>query len=165
MENKSPTFTAFLEKFPLIDLPVTLGEDTHHEFSKKNDPLAPALVDQFIAPLEEEAIDEFTEFLACFRIPDTHDFHALVYWRASLLNYRYTLATYDKKGRVIDKRVIAGTFSDKQVLITSVATLEPEWEIFIASGQAEAGRKSKYDASSSTAQKLELLPEGKIVDI
>ncbi|MCB0376401.1 MAG: hypothetical protein KDD04_10820 [Sinomicrobium sp.] len=158
------SFSHFLEKFPEVDLPVTLAEESHHAFSLKNDPLPALLIEQFILPLEVREVDDYTEFIPCMRIPDTHEFHAIIYWRAGLLNYQYTLACFTKKGELIDKRVIAGTFSDGDTLTTSVATIDEDWLIYIVSGQARPGDRN-YDPSSSTAYKLELLPEGQIVNI
>jgi hypothetical protein len=156
------SFGQFIEKFPEIKLPVILAEDSHHSFSKHNEPLPGLMVEQFIQPLETEPTDEFTEFVPCLRLPETYDFHAIVYWRAGLMNYQYTLATFTKKGELIDKRVIAGTFSDGKVLITSVATLDEDWIIYIASGQSKEGL---FDASNSTTSQLELLPEGNIIHL
>ena len=162
-KSTSVQFDHFLEKFPELDLPITLGEETHHHFSNQNDPLPGLMIEQFLAPLESN-VDEFTEFIACFRFIDTKNFHALVYWKAGLMDYTYTLVTFTTKGLVIDKRVIAGTFSDGKVLTQSVATIDEDWGILIASGQSSSN-ENEYDASSSTAYNLELLPDGKIVNI
>ena len=164
MSNNNPSFEHFLEKFPEVELPVTLGEDSHLQFSKSNEPLNKLLIENFILPIEDEPIDEFTEFLACFKVPQTYEFHAIIYWRASLMNYQYNLVTFTKKGLLIDKRVIGGTFSDGEVLTNSMATIDEDWVIFVVSGQASSS-ESAYDASSSTAYKLELLPDGKITNI
>lgn len=165
MKQKSVTFAQFLEKFPEIPPPITLGEETHHHFSNNNDPLPDLMVRQFILPLEEDA-DDFTEFVPCFRIMATNKFFAVVYWRAGLMNYQYTLATFTEKGLLIDKRVIAGTFSDGKVLTQSVATIEDDWVISIASGQSGIDMElADYDAATSTAYQLELLPDGKIVPV
>lgn len=164
-KNQKINFSGFLKKFPEVELPATLGDETHHQFSQENEPLPALMVEQFILPLEETPMDEFTEFIACFKIPETHEFHALVYWRAGLMNYQYKLATFTKKGELIDKRVIAGTFSDGNTLTKSIATIDEDWEIFIISGQAGTDRQKNYDASTSTAYKIELLPDGKIKNI
>ncbi len=158
------SFSHFLEKFPEVELPVTLGEEAHHAFSRQNGPLPPLMIEQFILPLEEEEADDYTEFVPCMKIPETGEFHAIIYWRAGLLNYQYTLASFTKKGELIDKRIIAGTFSDGDTLTTSVVTIDEEWTIYIVSGQSSSGDKD-YDAASSTAYKLELLPEGRIVNL
>ena len=158
------SFSSFLEKFPEVDLPIILAEEAHHAFSQQNEPLPPLMIEQFILPLEEREMDDYTEFVPCLRIPDTHEFHAIIYWRAGLMNYQYTLACFTKKGELIDKRIIAGTFSDGKALTNSVATLDEDWTISIVSGQSMPGQKN-YDAAASTAYQLELLPEGQIVDV
>lgn len=160
-KQQSVKFVHFLEKFPEIDMPITLGEETHHHFSRNNDPLPGLMISQYILPLEEN-LDELTEFVPCFSIKGTDNFHAIVYWRAGLMNYQYILAAFTKKGLLIDKRVIAGTFSDGKVLTQSVATIDEDWIISIASGQSE-NESTEYTAASSTAYQLELLPDGKIV--
>lgn len=155
-------FSSFLEKFPEMELPFTLGDEAHHEFSQKNGLLPALMIEQFIRPLEKGHIDELTEFIACFEIPETHAFHAVVYWKASLMDYRYILATFTEKGILIDKRAIAGTYYNGQVLTKSIATIDEDWTILIVTGQASSNN-SDYDASSSKAYHLELLPDGKII--
>ena len=157
-------FNHFLEKFPELELPVTLSEESQLEFSRQNEPLPPLMVAQFILPLEEEQPDELTEYIACFRLPETHVFHALVYWRGALLDYQYILVTFTKEGRPIDKRPIAGTFSDGRSLTRTITTIDEDWEILMVSGHL-ATEKQVYKASSTTTKRLELLPDGRIVNI
>lgn len=157
-------FDFFLSRFPELTLPLVLGEEAHREFSKTNEPLSQELILQFIQPFESMPYDELTEWVPCFRIPETHEFYAIVYWRAGLMDYQYILMTYTRSGDLIDQRAIAGTFSDGKVLTQSVATLDEDWIISIASGQADA-QQSDYNASSSRAYQLELLPEGRIVNV
>lgn len=163
-QNIKTKFTFFLKKFPELPLPLVLGEGAHHNFSKTNDPLNQDLILQFIQPYELLPYDEYTEWVPCFKIPETYEFHAIVYWRASLMDYQYILMTYTKTGDLIDQRTIAGTFSDGKMLTQSVATLDEDWIISIASGQTDA-QQSEYNASSSRAYQLELLPEGRIVNV
>ena len=164
MSNKTISFEYFLEKFPEVELPLTLGEKAHLDFSSTNDPLPDVLIGQMLLPLEEQPMDEFSEFIACFKVPNTCEFHAVVYWRAMLMDYKYTLVTFTKKGILIDKRVIAGTFSDGEVLTRSVATIDEDWVIVVVSGQVSSA-EATYDASTSTVYKLELLPDGKIANL
>lgn len=158
------SFSHFLEKFPEVPLPITLAEEAHHAFSQKNDPLPSPMIEQFILPLEQQPADDYTEFVPCMRIPETHDFHAIIYWRAMLMSYQYKLVSFSKKGEVIDQRVIAGTFSQGHTLTTSVATIEDDWMIYIVSGQSHSNQKMGFDPSKSTANRLELLPEGRITE-
>jgi hypothetical protein len=162
-KDQKVRFSHFIEKFPEIDLPITLNIDSHHIFSQQNDPLNAIIIDQFIAPFELEPMDDYTEYIACFRLPNTYDINAVVYWKAGLLTYQYTLLTFDKNGRGIDKKVIAGTFSDGDLLTQSVATIDEDWTIHVVTGQ-QIGNDENYDASASRAFQLELLPEGTIVE-
>ncbi|MDX1941756.1 MAG: hypothetical protein SFU99_14445 [Saprospiraceae bacterium] len=156
-------FESFIEHFPTVQLPVTLNDEVHHEFSNRNEPLPPLMIEQFILPFELEEIDDMTEYIACFKIPETHDFQAIVIWRAGLMDYSYNMMTFTKKGELIDKRAIAGTFYDGQNLTQSVAIIDEDWEILITSGQSTNGKT--YDPTTSRVTKLELLPEGQIIDI
>ncbi len=71
------SFEHFLEKFPEIALPVTLTAESHHHFDKYNDPLHLLMIEQFIVPYEEDDPDDMTEYMACFRLSDPGDFHAV----------------------------------------------------------------------------------------
>lgn len=160
--NEKLNFGHFLEKFPVIELPVTLTEESATAFSKTNDPLSAHLIEEYILPIEPDGVDDFTEFVACIRIPDTHGFFGVVYWKAGLMNYQYILATFSKTGELIDRKVIAGTYSDGDMLIQSVATIEEDWIIYVVSGKTSANATS-YDASSSKSFDLELLATGEII--
>ncbi|MCK6693309.1 MAG: hypothetical protein L6Q97_14580 [Thermoanaerobaculia bacterium] len=157
------TFADFLAKFPPVPMPVTLGEDTHHVFSTENEPLPDGMIVQFIHPTEQTvADDEFTEYVPCFALEDTERFLALVWWKASLLNYEYVLATFTPKGELIERRVIAQT----QVLSTgrirrSVATIDEDWVIFIAEGES-ADAEDHFDPTTSRTYDIEILADGTI---
>ena len=157
------TFPDFLERFPVVALPIILGDETHHTFSQQNQPLPAAMVEKFIIPQEKVQVDEFTEYIACFRIPETHDIYAIVWWRAGLMDYQYILTTYSKKGEQIDQRVIAGTFSDGKTITRSVATIDHDWIIHVVTGQTDA-RGEMFDPTESKATELEMLADGFIVD-
>ncbi|MEM9822890.1 MAG: hypothetical protein AAF985_17555 [Bacteroidota bacterium] len=161
-KNQKVSFTHFLEKFPLVDLPVILTEDVHLEFSRKNDPLPQLMIDQYLIRPEEKDSDEYDEYIPCFRIKGTEKFHAIVYWKAELMNYQYVLITYDLKGSVIDRSVIAGTKVQEDALIRSVATVDEDWIIYVVAGVAKANSDT-FDPSSSKSFHLELLSTGKII--
>jgi hypothetical protein len=159
------TFADFIAAFPPVELPITLTDETIHLFNQRNPPFPEPMIAQYLLPLEQDDVDEYTEFVPCFALQDTFDFLAVVYWKGGLMNHQYILATFSKKAELIDKSVIAGTFSDNELLITSVATIDPDWEILIVSGQQSAREKFKFDATSSTRQQLEILPEGRIITL
>jgi hypothetical protein len=155
----------FVEMFPEVPLPVTLNDEAIHTFSQNNEVLSAQMVEQFLEPLTGESTDEFTEFVPCFRIPETFEMTALVFWKAGLMNYQYVLATYDNKsGALIDIRVLGGTFSDGRIITRSVVTIDEDWIIYVVSGQTEGSEDLPYDAKKSRAFELELLADGKIIE-
>ncbi|TAK39319.1 MAG: hypothetical protein EPO28_10840 [Saprospiraceae bacterium] len=157
------SFDQFLKIFPEAALPVVIGEDAEHEFSISNPPIPALMIEDHILPLEEDA-DELTEFIACFRIGGLKDFQATVYWKAGVMNYQYVLCTWGKGGKLIDRHVIGGTFSDGNAITRSFARIDEDHTIYIVSGQADkSGRR--YEAARSTTVELELLPDGKIVEL
>lgn len=159
-----PTFAQFLRKFPEIKLPITLTEESHHHFSQKNDPLPAAMISEFILPLESDEVDEFTEYIPCFKIPETTEFQAVVYWKASLLTYEYILVTFTNKGLSINKMTIAGTKSEGDQLHRTVATIEDDWIIYCVRGVATTSTTEPvYDPSLSESLHLELMASGEIV--
>ena len=160
-EGINISITGFLEQFPEVKLPITLTDESSRIFSQTNEPFPQRMIDQYLIPLEADGVDEFTEFVPCFRIPETYDFHAVVYWMAQLMNYQYVMVTFTKDGLLIDKKVLAGTFYDGKSLLTSVATIDEDWTMLIVSGQSDSD--TTYDASGTRTQKLELLPEGQII--
>ncbi|MDO8367162.1 MAG: hypothetical protein Q7T20_10220 [Saprospiraceae bacterium] len=156
-------FHDFLAKFPPLPMPVTLGEDTHHTFGTENEPLSDAMIAQFIHPTEEVAADdEFTEYVPCFSIDDTAQFIALVWWKAELLNYEYVLATFNEKGELISKAVIAGTTVKDGIVTRAVAIINDEWEITIGEGSSPDGDQI-FDPTTSKTRNLEILINGEIV--
>lgn len=157
------SFAQFLEQFPTVELPISLGDQSHLDFSRHNDPLPLPMITAFLQPIEATEDDEYTEYIACFKIPDTYDFHAIVYWKAELLNYTYTLATFSKQGDLISKRVIAGTFANGEIITQSITTIDDDWMIYILSGQNKGA--ANYDPTSSKKVDLELLPDGLIVEV
>ena len=162
MKAPAIRFSDFLARFPEVDLPITLADDLHHTFSAENAPLSAEMVAQFIQPAEPQEPDELTEFIAGFRLKETFDVHALVYWRAGLLDYQYIMLTFDKKGTVIDRRVLGGTHVDGQIVTKSVATIDPDWTIYVVTGQTL--NDAVYNAGESRTFELELLPDGRVVE-
>lgn len=156
-------FDHFLSIFPEVKLPVNISEESIHTLSQENSTLPERLIQEFLLPYEEDE-DDLTEFVACFRIAGIKDFHALVYWKATLMNYQYVLATFTKAGMLINREVIAGTYSDGKVITRSYARVDDDWSITIVSGQME-GSEENYDASSSRTIEMDLLPDGKIVPL
>lgn len=118
---------------------------------------------QFMEPLQTKS-DEFTEFLSCFRIPDTKDFHALVYWKAGLLTYEYIVATFTKKGILIDQQSIAGTKVENDLIARTVATIDDEWNIFVVGG-VTSDVNNAYDGTLSKSIQFMIKENGQIVAV
>jgi len=164
MKKKPPAlFQDFVMSFPMLDLPVILSEEAHHIFSSENEPLQAHMIQRYILPVEGE-VDEMTEFIPCFRIPETHGFHALVYWKASLLTYEYVLVTFGPQGELIDRKVIAGTHATDEVIAKTVATIDRDWSIYIVGGVSNRDEEL-YNPKSSQSVNMELLASGEIINL
>ena len=159
-------FSHFVEHFPEIDLPVTLGEDTVRRISKNTPPLPGRVIDQFLIPIEPTQVnEEFTEFIACLRLPEADNYVGLVYWRADLAQYHYTLVTLNPKTEeVIDRMILAGTSYDGEELIQTTAAITEGLMIYQVSGQG-AGKNFDYQASGSTARRFQIAGSGRIVEL
>lgn len=155
-------FPAFIAKFPPVNLPITLGEETHHVFGIENEPLSDALIESFILPVDQADLDEFTEYVPCFSIADTENFVAVVWWKAELLNYEYTLATYTVQGQLIGREVIAGTRVTDGKVFRAVAFINEEYEITIGEGESPDGNQL-FDPTTSKTRYLEIMVNGEIV--
>ncbi len=159
-------FTHFLDQFPPLELPITLGEDTVRRISKETPPLPPRMIDQFLVPMEPTQInDEFTEFIACLRLPEADKYIGLVYWRADLAQYHYILITLNPKTEeVIDRIILAGTSYDGEGLTQTTAAITEALMIYQVSGQG-GGKEFDYQASGSTARRFQIAESGKIIEL
>lgn len=157
---KNIAFDQFVTFFPEVDLPVTLTEESSLDFSRLNKPFPGEAISKFIIPIEAET-DEFTEYLPCFRLKNTGNIHALVYWKASLLNYEYKLVCFSKDGELLDGKVIAGTITNQETIIRTVSTIDEDWIIHTVVGQQKSD--SNEITTESKAYTLELLGTGDII--
>ena len=160
MTTKAPSFAAFLEYFKEQELPVTLTEEALTAFQQFNDPLPMSFITAYLLG-EDMELDEYTEIVPCFMIPDTHDFHAVVCWKGELMKYQYFLVTFDKKGNVIASAVIAGLASDGNSVVRSIATIESDWTVHVIEGE-QGVSEEVYSPKSSRAFQMELLATGEI---
>jgi hypothetical protein len=156
-------FKNYKERFPSVELPITLSEDSHHDFSKENDPLQAEMIKEYITRYETVEIDDdLTEYIACFEVPtDKKEFVVLVYWKAALLTYDFVLATYNPKtGAMIDKKAIAGTKVTDNGVKRIAAIIKEDLSIFLAEGIEETG--TDYDADASKVRHFQILDTGLI---
>ncbi len=155
-------FRSLAAFFPEIELPVTLSAETHHVFSKENKPLPLGLIATFLSNDHEQDQDGYTEYVACFQLPTQSHWQALVYWRAGLMEYEYILTTFEKNGKRISSKVIAGTKSNGETILTRIATIDEEGLITIAEGITNTAERH-YNAKDSHTYQLELTATGDIL--
>jgi hypothetical protein len=152
-------FTNYLGRFPEIELPVTLRDDSNHDF-EANPPLQDEMIDQYITRYEAVEMDDFTEYMACFQLPKSEKFQALVYWKAGLMNYDFVIATYSKDGNMIDKKAIAGIKVVGQDITRSIATINDDLAINIAEGMEING--GDFNADTTKARRYQIVDNGLI---
>jgi hypothetical protein len=152
-------FTNYLGRFPEIELPITLRDDSNHDF-EANPPLQDEMIEQYITRYEAVEVDDFTEYMACFQLPKSEKFQALVYWKAALMNYDFVIATYGKDGNMIDKKAIAGIKVVGQDISRSIATINDDLAINIAEGMEING--GDFNADTTKARRFQILDNGLI---
>ena len=165
MEKKnlgSVTFAGFLELFPEVELPLTLGENSHHTFSELNKPLNARYIETYLTPHLGEA-DEFTEHIPCFSIPATASFHGIVCWRADLKSYQYFLMTFSTNGKFIDKKFIAGSKWEEDIMMNVVTTIDVDWIIYQNIGSQKLLDGNNPTPSDNKLRTLELMADGDII--
>jgi hypothetical protein len=164
--TRAQSFKQFLSCFSIEEFPITFSDENITYFSSKNKVLPPELIRRFILQgnheVEEEIDDEMTEYIACCLIANSNEMHAVVYWKGALLRYEYILATYDKNGVLIARKVISGIRSDGKNVQTSVAIMDDEWMIDIMVGEL-AGSDTLYNPQNSKPMSMELLANGEII--
>lgn len=161
--KRSESFKLFLSCFPEEKLPVTFSADNASYFSENNKALPQELIQRFILQgLPSDHEEEYTEYVACCRLPVNKDVHALVYWRGSLMHYAFYICTFTKNGVLINREMIAGLSSDGKSVHTSVATIDEDLIIERISG-SQNQEDALYDPVSSKAMSMEILPSGEII--
>lgn len=160
------TFENFIQFFPMVELPYTITSDTQRLISQKCDPLSATWMFNFV--LDKDAvIDEYTEYMPCFSIPDTNDFFAIVFWEAGIEGSAYYLTTFSKNGILIDKKKIAGTKYNQDGLYQMVCTISPTWLFSCAEGRLDADGNTAPVSSDDDHfhTSLQLTGDGEIVPI
>jgi hypothetical protein len=165
MENPTVKLSEFVAFFPEVELPLTLTDDLSHDFMSMNEPLPQIAIEEYIIPHEEEGeVNEYTEYVPCFRIPKTNQkIVGLVYWKVGLLTYEYFLITFGINGKFIAKRTIAGTKVFGETLVHTVATISENHIIHVVEGYVEA--RKNLEAAASRFFNFELTGLGEIVPV
>lgn len=159
-------FENFLNFFPPVELPYTITSDTQRLISNNNDPLSAEWMFNFVLG-KDDVIDEYTEYMPCFSIPNTKNFIAIVYWEAGIEGATYYLVTYSKTGVIIDKSKIAGTKYTEDGLLQMVCTISPTWLFSCVEGKLDAAGNSAPISPDQHHQQhsLQLSGDGEIVPI
>lgn len=163
IKKKKVSFSNFLSRFPEIDLPVTLTDETEREISTRHDPLPMAMVDEFLGnffPLE--FIDEYTEFVPCFRLKETRKFYAVVIWVAELTKKQFYLLTLNDKGHALQSKIIGGMILVGDKILRTAAHIDKEWLIHTVSGVAELQNPDEGNKETISSV-IELMNDGSIV--
>jgi len=161
MNKKTLSFDAFLNYFPEVELPITISEDLVHTADSFNKVLPASAVEDYILKWEDGEVDEYTEYIACFRLPETDEYHAIVYWKGGLMRYEYFLVTLNKQGELIAKKPVSTTISDGNTVKKSVAQIDEDLIIHIMAGENLADEK--YDPNNSKAFNMEIMFTGDII--
>ncbi|MFK7946012.1 MAG: hypothetical protein AB8G11_00360 [Saprospiraceae bacterium] len=155
------SFANFLNRFEEVELPISIGTETHLDFSSQNNPLPVAMIDKFLIKTGVMMeLDEFTEVVPVMKIPNTDGFHAVIVWKAGLMKYEYWLMTFDKMERLIDKRNIAGTKVINNLLLHAVVSVTEQWEIHVIQNGRAADDENNYDPTKSLRYQFQILQDG-----
>ncbi len=131
----TPQFAEFIDYFPLLRTPFSLLPDLQ-QIPSDPIPLPGVLLDAYILPFEGDETDAYTEYIPYGRIADTHDFHALIYWKAGVLRYEFILATYTPEGNPLSHAIVGGIRYEEEGTIHSVAVIHEDLRIVIAEGMS-----------------------------
>jgi hypothetical protein len=153
---------SFLSFFPEVAPPITLTDESIDHISANNDALPFPLIDLFLLKWEGVEIDEFTEYVPCFKFPKIGNITCLVYWKAALLRYDFNMVTIDEKGNLIALKPLCGTIVEDDIIKKSVASIDEDFIIHIVAG-AHKTNNSDYDGSYSQSFSMEVMANGEIV--
>jgi len=156
------SFEDFIAYFPSIELPIVLTDTSASEFSKFNQPFSGTIVEKYFNSWDKK-IDEFTEYIPCFRIPDTGNFIAIVYYKATLLNYGFYIVSFDLKGNFISYKPLNNIHFENNLLSNAVTFIDEDWIIKIVAGEQDLD-KHDYNPENSKITSLEILPTGDIIN-
>jgi len=160
MNSRIPQFLEeILSFFPEISPPVTLSEEIAIKFSSLNKPIPTSILNESFS--RWDSFDDFTELVPCFQMPVEGQFVAIVWWKASLSGHEYVLATIDLEGTLISKKIIAGTLTDGNRVLRSVATIDEDNCVFTAVGESD-NNNLNYTPKNTMAYSFEILPDGVI---
>lgn len=154
------SFTEFIEFFPELELPFSLLPDIS-QIPSHSLPLPEVLLETYILPFEGEEVDEYTEYIPFGRLASTKGFHALIYWKAGVMQYEFILATYTTEGELLSHAIIGGLRSDEEGLLHSVAVIHEDMSLTIAEGIAVGDQP--LNAEETNTYQMTIQPTGQII--
>ncbi len=156
------TLTQFIKLFPNLEPPLTLTEESIFEFSKRNKLINEEMARSFFNTIEEDfATDDDREYVPCFRLSISEEYHSLVYWRAKALNYEYYLINLNKKGELLDRRLIGGLIATKDSILRMATSIDINNVIYIVASLSD--QDGHIDELETQTYSLETLPDGSII--
>jgi hypothetical protein len=157
------TLTQFIKLFPKLEPPLTITEESIFAFSKKNKLINQDAIQTYFSTIEKDydAEAEDLEYVPCFRMAISDDFHSLVYWRARTLSYEYFLINIDKKGNLLDRRLVGGLIAQKGSLLRMALSIDINHIFYIAASLTDQ-KDDKAEADTQTYS-LEIFPDGTII--
>lgn len=163
--TKGITFENFITFFEVIELPINVTSDLERQLTNSDDPLSEMWAQRFLMT-EEDVIDDFTEFQACFRLPQTNKTIALVHWEASLQGSSFYLSTFAPNGILINKQRIAGTKYGQEKLEQTVCTIREDRSITLVSGSLDAKTTSILTPTEDLYETiLQLTDDGELIEV
>lgn len=161
--NRIPSseFSEFIEFFPVLELPFSLLPDIS-QIPTDAVPLPDILLDAYILPFEGTEVDEFTEYIPYGRIAGSGDYHAIIYWKAGVLQYEFILATFTLDGQPISHAIIGGIVANEEGMLHSVAVIHEDLTITIAEGVAVEEEENE-DLSQTNTYEMAVEPSGNII--
>ena len=156
-------FEAFLEFFPEVAPPIILSAEEVILYSRENNPLSQSIITEVLLPLHNETeLDEYTEYIPCFRLKKENSFVPVIYYKAGLLKNEYHLLMFSENGKIIDHKSIAGTFLKDKEMVTYVAYIDEDNHIQVVIG-SDDGDRSHYNPLNSQTIAYDIAPDGKII--
>lgn len=115
--TRQESFREFLSKFSTEEIPLFFDSDTVSYYSVKNKPLSEDSIRKFLFQnWDISAETEETEYIACCKFDLDKGICAVVYWRGSLDEYAFYIASFNKNGILIEREKFSWlTWSENKI--------------------------------------------------
>jgi hypothetical protein len=152
----------FLDFFPIIELPVTLSEDSIIHIQKINKVFPEPVLDTTIRKWEKVEADEFTEYVPCFTAARKEKFVIIVYWKASLTGFEYFAVTLGYDFQLIDRKQISSMLYTGEHVKSSVVHIDEDLTFHVVAGISSRNSDS-FDPGKTQAFHFEIDPQGEFI--